>query len=46
MKFTKGLVVGSLITAGIVMMCADSNMMNKNKMMKKGRKLIKKMGIV
>lgn len=35
MKFTKGLLIGGLITTGIIMMYNDKNMMNKNKMLKK-----------
>ena len=46
MKFTKGLLIGGLITTGILMMYNDTNMMNKNKMMKKGKKVAKKMGIM
>ena len=46
MKFIKGLLIGGLITTGILMMYNDTNMMNKNKMMKKGRKVAKKMGIM
>lgn len=46
MKFTKGLLLGGLITTGILMMYSDSDMMNKNKMMKKGKKIAKKMGIM
>lgn len=45
MKFTKGIIVGSVITAGIIMMYADNNM-NAKKMMKKGKQLVKKMGIM
>ena len=45
MKFTKGLIVGGMITAGILMMCADNNM-NTKKMMKKGKQLVRKMGII
>ena len=44
MKFTKGIIVGSVITAGIIMMYADN--MDTKKMMKKGKQLIKKMGIM
>ena len=32
MKFTKGLLIGGLITTGIIMMYNDKNMMNKKKM--------------
>ena len=46
MKFAKGLVMGGLITTGIIMMYNDTNMMNKNKMMKKGKKMLRKMGIM
>lgn len=46
MKFTKGLLIGGLITTGLIMMYNDKNMMNKNKMMKKGKKFAKKMGII
>lgn len=45
MKFTKGIIIGSMITAGIMMMCADDNM-NTKKMMKKGKQLMRKMGIM
>ena len=48
MKFAKGLLVGGLITTGLIMMYTDTNMMNmnKNKMFKKGKKVAKKMGII
>ena len=46
MKFTKGLLKGGLITTGIIMMYNDTNMLNKKSMMKKGRKIAKKMGIM
>ena len=46
MKFTKGLLVGGLITTGLIMMYNDTDIMNKNKIMKKGKKFIKKMGIL
>lgn len=35
MKFVKGVMIGGLITTGLVMMYAESNMVNKKKMMKK-----------
>ena len=44
MKFTKGLLIGSMITAGVMMMYTDN--MNSKKMMKKGKQVIKKMGII
>lgn len=48
MKFVKGLVVGGLISTGIVMMCTDNNnsMMNTKKITKKGKQFAKKMGII
>lgn len=45
MKFMKGIMIGGLITTGIVMMYSEG-MMNKKAMMKKGRKMAKKMGIM
>lgn len=46
MKFVKGLLVGGLITTGVVMMCTDNNYMNTKKMTKKGKQWAKKMGIM
>ena len=46
MKFMKGLMIGGLLTTGIVMMYSETGMMNKKKMMKKGRNIAKKMGIM
>lgn len=44
MKFTKGIIIGSMVTAGIMMMYADD--MNTKKMMKKGKQFMRKMGIM
>lgn len=46
MKFIKGVMIGGLITTGLVMMYADSGMLDKKTMMKKGRKMAKKIGIM
>lgn len=46
MKFIKGMVMGTLISAGVVMMYNEKNSMKKNKIVKKGRQFIKKMGII
>lgn len=46
MKFVKGLVIGGLVTTGMVMLWQNDNMFNTNKMMKKGKKISKKMGIM
>ena len=46
MKFVKGLVIGGLVTTGMVMLWQNDNMFNTNKMMNKGKKFVKKMGIM
>ncbi len=46
MKFIKGIMIGGLITTGLVMMYADSEKMGRRKMMKKGKQFAKKMGIM
>ena len=46
MKFTKGLLVGSLLTTGLLMMYSESDMLNKKKMMKKGKKMVKNWGMM
>ena len=44
MKFTKGMILGSMITIGVMMMYTDN--MDSKKMMKKGKQLMRKMGII
>lgn len=46
MKFVKGIMIGGLITTGLIMMYAETDMMNKKKVMKKGKQLAQKMGIM
>lgn len=48
MKFAKGIFIGSLLAAGVIMMYRDNEMMNMNpkKITKKGKQLVKKMGIL
>ena len=46
MKFTKGLIVGGLITAGLLMRCSDDCSVNTKKMTKKGKQFARKMGIM
>lgn len=46
MKFVKGMVMGTLLSAGVVMLYNEKSNMKKNKMMKKGKQFIKKMGII
>ena len=45
MKFVKGLVIGGLITTGVLMMWSDDNVCSK-KMIKKGKRWAKKMGVM
>ncbi len=48
MKFAKGLIIGGIITTGILMMYNEKNMLNKGKkrIMKKGKQVAKKMGVI
>ena len=48
MKFTKGLILSGIVTAGLLMMYSESDMMNKNKkkMMKKGKQFARKIGVI
>lgn len=46
MKFIKGMVIGGLISAGVAMMYTEAMNGSKKKLMKKGRQLVRKMGIV
>ena len=45
MKFTKGLMWGSLITAGMMMIASEGVDNSKRKIMKKGKQWMKKIGI-
>lgn len=45
MKFTKGMILGGMIAAGVMMMYTD-NKINTKKMMKSGKKIAKKIGIM
>lgn len=45
MKFTKGLMIGSLITAGAMMAYSENVEHSKKRMVKKGKQLMKKMGM-
>lgn len=45
MRFTKGLMWGSLITAGMMMIASEGVDDSKKKIMKKGKQLMKKMGM-
>jgi len=46
MKFVKGVMIGGLITTGLMMMYAESDKMNKKKLMKKGKQFARKMGMM
>lgn len=46
MKFIKGVMIGGLITTGLVMMYSESGKMNKKTVVKQGKKMAKKMGII
>ena len=46
MKFVKGVVIGGLLTTGLIMMYSGSDKMNKKKLMKKGKQFAKKMGMM
>ncbi len=46
MKFIKGVMIGGLITTGLVMMYAESGKMNKKTVVRQGKKMAKKMGII
>ena len=43
MKFVKGMLIGTMITAGALMMYSDG-MVNKKRIMKRGRQIAKKIG--
>lgn len=45
MKFVKGIMIGGLITTGVIMMWNENEMSTK-KITKKGKKLAKKMGMM
>lgn len=45
MKLVKGMIIGGMVSAGLVMIYGESIGFNKKKMMKQGKKLIRKMGL-
>ena len=45
MKFIKGVIVGSMLCTGAVIMYKEG-MLNKKKAFKSGKKLVKKLGIM
>ena len=44
MKFVKGVIIGTVIATGVAMMYTD-NMIDKRRMLKKGRQIAKKMRV-
>jgi len=46
MKIIKGIMIGSMVTAGIVMMHNDYMGKNRKKVLKRGRQFAKKVGII
>lgn len=46
MKFIKGAMIGGLVATGIYMMYSENENNMRKKMMKKGKQVIKKMGII
>ena len=45
MKFVKGMMVGTLVSAGVVWMYTEASNNDKKKIMKKGKKFLKNMGM-
>ena len=45
MRFFRGVVLGSMLTAGAMMLYSEGIDTNKKKMVKKGKQFAKKMGI-
>lgn len=45
MKLMKGILIGTMVSAGVLMMY-NEKMFNQKKMMKKGKQMAKKMGIL
>ena len=46
MKFLKGMIIGGMATMGAVMMYNEMSNKNKKQMMKKGKQIAKKIGII
>lgn len=45
MGFVKGMIIGGIVTAGMAMMYSDTMGQSKKRMLKKGKKLARKMGM-
>ena len=46
MKFIKGMLIGGMATMGAVMMYNEMSNKNKKQMIKKGKQMAKKIGII
>ena len=46
MKFVKGMLVGSIVSASIVIAYTETMGKDKKKLMKKGKQMMKKIGII
>ena len=46
MKFVKGMVIGTMVSAGIAMMYMEATNKTRKNQMKKGKQVAKKMGIM
>ena len=46
MKFIKGVMIGGLLTTGLIMLYTETGIMSKKTMMKKGKQMAQKMGII
>ncbi|MCR5145764.1 MAG: hypothetical protein K6B70_00200 [Clostridia bacterium] len=45
MKLIKGMIIGGMVSAGLIMIYGETMGFNKKKMFKQGKKMIKKMGM-
>lgn len=45
MKFVKGVMIGTLVSAGVVWMYNETTTKDKKKFIKKGKKFLKEMGM-
>lgn len=46
MKFIKGVIVGTAISAGVWMLCSEDTKCKRNKMMKQGKKFMRSMRMI
>lgn len=45
MKLVKGMIIGGMVSAGLIMMYGENMGFNRKKMMKQGKKMIHKIGL-